>query len=281
MVSAVAAIRSPALPVERRDARAGLAYARPMSSRSTNLAVALALVLAGGGCKDEGTRRGAAAIDRPATPAAPTAPTPAAPTPPAGAPTTPPTTTPTPPAAAPTAAPTEPAGTATAPTAPAAPVAAMPASVPGCMPVAPHQRAGRATLTIVGDGLDVHDVVAPAICGALHLEATRRFAVGDGTQFKACLPDGNAFSITADVVLTGPQQVTFKYEDYKKKTALLELAVAGKGTYNQRDEPTDADKLTIAYDWHTAEAHVDVVWPSKKDRVVRVDAVFDCGAAMR
>lgn len=183
--------------------------------------------------------------------------------------------------AAPVAPPTPTVGTPPAPSDPAAPVAAMPAPVAGCMPVAPHQRAGRATLTIVGDGLDVHDVVAPAICGALHLEATRRFAVGDGTQFKACLPDGNAFSITADVVLTGPQQVTFKYEDYKKKTALLELAVAGKGTYNQRDEPTDADKLTIAYDWHTAEAHVDVVWPSKKDRVVRVDAVFDCGAAMR
>ncbi len=252
-----------------------------MSSKSTNLAVTLALVLASGGCKDEGTRRGAAALDRPATPTTPTtaatAATPAAPTPPTAP------TTPTPPAGAPTApaAPTPPARTAPAPTAPAAPVAAMPASVPGCMPVEPHQRAGRATVTIVGDGLDVHDVVAPALCGALHLEATRRFAVGDGTQFKACLPDGNAFSITADVVLTGPQQVTFKYEDYKKKTALLELAVAGKGTYNQRDEPTDADKLTIAYDWHTAEAHVDVVWPSKKDRVVRVDAVFDCGAAMR
>ena len=153
----------------------------------------------------------------------------------------------------------------------------MPASVEGCVPILPHQHAGQATLTVVGDGQDVRDLIVPAVCGALHTEATRRFAVGDGTLFKACLPGGVAFSISADVALTGPQSVTFVYEDYKKKTALLELAVAGKGTYNQRDEPTDADSLTIAYDWHTAEAHVDVEWPSKKDRVVRVDAAFDCG----
>src|SRR5690348_5077186 len=57
--------------------------------------------------------------------------------------------------------------------------AAMPAAVAGCTPVEPHQRSGKATVSVVGDGLDVHDVVAPAICGALHTEATRRFAVGD------------------------------------------------------------------------------------------------------
>lgn len=174
-----------------------------------------------------------------------------------------------------------------APSAPSVPTtagsgaAAMPASVAGCTPTAPHQHAGKATISTVGDGLDVHDAVVPAICGAFHLEATRRFAVGDGTLFKACLPDGNTFSIAADVALTGPQKLTFTYEDYKKTSALVELAVAGKGTYNQRDEPTEQDSLVIAYDWHDAVAHVDVVWPSKKDRVVRVDAVFDCGGPLR
>ncbi len=216
-------------------------------SWSAALPIALALSLVAG-CKGKPTQRRALDQPAPAAPATPTAP---------------PTTTITPPTTTPTATPT--AG------------GAMPASVEGCVPVEPSQHAGKATLTVVGDGQDVHDLVVPAVCGALHTEATRRFAVGDGTLFKACLPGGVAFSITADVALTGPQSVTFVYDDYKKKTALLELAVAGKGTYNQRDEPTDADSLTIAYDWHTALAHVDVVWPSKKDRVVRVDAAFDCG----
>jgi hypothetical protein len=159
--------------------------------------------------------------------------------------------------------------------------APMPASVAGCTPIEPHQRAGRATITVVGDGLEVRDVIAPAICGAFHTEATKRFAVGDGTLFKACLPDGLTFSISSDVVLTGKQTVTFTYEDYKKKTALLEVSRVGVGTYNQRDEPTDKDQLFIGYDWHEANAHVDLVWPSNKDRVLRVDAVFDCGGPLR
>ena len=150
-----------------------------------------------------------------------------------------------------------------------------------CAPFEPHQRAALATVSVVGDGLDVRDVVAPALCGALHTEATRRFAVGDGTLFKACLPDGLVVSISADVALTGPQRVTFEYADYMKKTALIELKREGQGTYNQRDAPTAKDSLTIAYDWHSAEAHVDLVWPSKQDRVVRIDAVFDCGGALR
>jgi hypothetical protein len=234
--------------------------------------IVLITALAAAGCK--GDRKAKAAVD-PAAGAVPaTAPVPTG-SPPTTAPPSPTTVTPpattTPPTAAPlTAVPATPGS-----------AAAMPASVAGCTPVAPHQRAGKATITAVGDGVDVRDVVAPAICGALHIEATRRFAVGDGTQFKACLPGGQTFSISADVALTGPQKLTFTYEDYKKKSALVELAVAGKGTYNQRDEPTERDTLTIAYDWATAEAHVDVVWPSKRDRVVRVDALFDCGGPLR
>ena len=224
-------------------------------------ALALAVMLAAAGCKDDDGGAAKRAVDPSGRATAPTA---TAPT------TAPPTTAPPTTAGAPTG------GSAAAPSVPTAP-AAMPAPVAGCTPVAPHQHPGKATITAVGDGVEVRGLVAPAICGALHLEATRRFAVGDGTLFKACLPDGNTFSISADVPLTGPQKLTFTYQDYKKTSALVELAVAGKGTYNQRDEPTEQDALTIAYDWSTAEAHVDVVWPSKKDRVVRVDAVFDCG----
>lgn len=165
-------------------------------------------------------------------------------------------------------------------TTPSAP-APTPTPVAGCEPVAPHQRAGKATLTLVGDGLEVRAATAVAVCGAFHTEATRRFAVGDGTLFKACLPDGFTVSIAADVVLTGKQSLVFTYEDYKKKTALIELARPGVGTYAQKDEPGETDNLTIAYDWAGAEAHVDLVWPSKKDRVVRVDAVFDCGGPLR
>lgn len=232
-----------------------------MSTHSRPGWPALALVaLAVTGCKgNEPAKRAPAAAVAPTVPAPPPAEPPPPPLPPSG---------PSPSAIDAGGAPST------------LPPSAMPAPVAGCTPVAPHQRSGKATITARGDGVDVANVVAPAICGALHTEATRRFAVGDGTLFKACLPTGEAFSISADVALTGPQKLTFTYEDYRKKSALVELSVAGKGTYNQKDEPTDADTLTIASDRATAEAHVDVVWPSKKDRVVHVDAVFDCGGPM-
>jgi hypothetical protein len=149
-----------------------------------------------------------------------------------------------------------------------------------CAPVAPHQRAAKATVQLTGD-VNQPTVELPAICGALHTAATNRFKVGDGTLFRACLPDGSTLSISADVLLVGKPRPVFVYADYKKTGPLVELARPGVGTYNQRDEPTDADKLDIAFDWSRVTLDIDLPWPSKKDRVVHATATWDCGGPMR
>lgn len=142
---------------------------------------------------------------------------------------------------------------------------------------AAKQRAGYADLQLEGEGLGEKHTNIPALCGALHTAATRRFAVGDGTLFRACIPGGARFQISADVVLSGPVSPTFVHDGSKKTGPLIELYRPELGTYNQRDVPGENDKLMIAFDWSTVETEVDVVWPSKKDRVIRVSASFRCG----
>lgn len=174
---------------------------------------------------------------------------------------------PTPTAAAPAAPPSGAAdpGTGLAPGATAA----------SCTPAAPHQRPGTATVTVVGDGVELRMTDGPAVCGALHLVETKRFQIGDGTLFRACLPDGSSFAVSADVALTGNVDPRFKYENYKKTGPLLEYTRPGVGTYNQREEP-DGDKLFIEYDRSAATVTTTVQWPSKADRTIAVTARFTC-----
>jgi len=80
------------------------------------------------------------------------------------------------------------------------------------------------------------------------------------------------------VVLSGPISTEFVHDGTKKTGPLIELYRPDLGTYNQRDVPGENDRLVIAFDWSTVEAEVDVVWPSKKDRAIRVVATFRCGA---
>lgn len=167
--------------------------------------------------------------------------------------------------------------TPTAPTAAADPGTGM---APGgaaasCTPAAPHQRPGTATISVEGDGVTLAMTDGPAVCGALHLTETRRFQIGDGTLYRACLPDGSSFAISSDVALTGNVDPRFKYENYKKTGPLLEYTRPGVGTYNQRDEP-DGDKLFIEYDRSAATVTTIVQWPSKPDRRVTVSASFRC-----
>lgn len=151
---------------------------------------------------------------------------------------------------------------------------------PACTPVEPQQRAAHATVELSGDVVQ-SAVTVPAICGAFHTAATKRFAVGDGTLFRACLADGSTLSISADVLLVGKVKPLFTYADYKKTGPLVELNRPGVGTYNQRSEPSDADTLDIAFDWSKVTLSIDLPWPSKLDRVVHAVANFDCGGPMR
>lgn len=145
-----------------------------------------------------------------------------------------------------------------------------------CIPVSPHQRPGKATITVVGDGVEQRMTDGPAVCGALHTVATKRFAIGDGTLYRACLPDGSSFAISADVALAGKVDPTFVYADYKKTGPLLEYTRPGVGTYNQRDPIGDGDALTITPERDGATATITLVWPSKADRQVAVTATFVC-----
>ncbi|HUQ05253.1 MAG TPA: hypothetical protein VM261_22270 [Kofleriaceae bacterium] len=149
-----------------------------------------------------------------------------------------------------------------------------------CNPVEPQQRAATAQVQLSGDVTNA-PVDLPAICGAFHTVKTNRFEVGDGTLFRACFPDGSTLSISSDVVIAGKVKPLFVVKDYKKTGPLVELNRAGVGTYNQRDEPTDADQLDIAFDWSKVMLSIDLPWPSKLDRVVHVEATFDCGGPLR
>lgn len=178
---------------------------------------------------------------------------------------------------------------ASAPPPPSAPVVAPPTAAvdPGtgvangggaatCVPVSPHQRPGKATISVTGDGIDQRMTDGPAVCGALHTVATKRFAIGDGTLYRACLPDGSSFAISADVALAGKVDPTFVYADYKKTGPLLEYTRPGVGTYNQRDPIGDGDALTITPERDGATTTITLVWPSKADRQVAVTATFVC-----
>lgn len=155
-----------------------------------------------------------------------------------------------------------------------------PGTVGACVPVEPHQRAAKATVELTGERTHA-SITVPALCGAFHTAATNRFKPGDGTLFRACLDDGQVLSISADVLLVGKVKPLFTYADYKKTGPLVELQVAGVGTYNQRDEPADTDTLDIAFDWSKVSLSIDLVWPSKTDRVVHATAAWDCGGPMR
>jgi hypothetical protein len=171
-----------------------------------------------------------------------------------------------------------PAAAAPAPTAAIDPGTGMAAgaTAASCVPAAPHQRPGKATITIAGDGIDQAMTAGPAVCGALHTVATKRFAVGDGTLYRACLPDGSSFAISSDVALTGHVDPTFKYENYKKTGPLLEYTRPDVGTYNQRDPVGEGDKLFIEYDGSAATTTVVLQWPSKPDRQLTVTATVTC-----
>lgn len=151
------------------------------------------------------------------------------------------------------------------------------ATAASCAPVTPFQRAGTATVMVHGDGIDVPMTRGPAVCGALHTSATRRFTPGDGTLYRACLPDGSSFAISADIELPGGKvDPTFKYEAYKKTGPLLEYTRPGVGTYNQRDPIGDGDVLTLGYEHESADATIVLAWPSKPDRQLMVTAQFTC-----
>jgi hypothetical protein len=145
------------------------------------------------------------------------------------------------------------------------------------------QRVGFADVTLEGDGVKEQHTHVAALCGVFYTAATatKRFAAGDGTLFRACLPEGGRLQISSDVALSGPVSTEFTYENYKKTGALIELYRPSVGTYNQRDVPGEDDKLTIAFDWSTVDTGVSVQWPSKKDRLIRVTAHFDCGGPLR
>lgn len=182
----------------------------------------------------------------------------------------------------PSSAPAAPATTAPAET--TASLAAKTWSAAECEPSkapAAKQHAGLAEVTLDGDGLGEKHVNIPALCGGLHTEATKRFAIGDGTLFRVCIPGGARLQISSDVVLSGPMSTEFRYADYKKTGPLIELYRPDIGTYNQRDVPGERDKLEIAFDWSKVEAELDVVWPSKTDRAVHVTAHIDCGGPLR
>ncbi|MBP6835992.1 MAG: hypothetical protein KBG28_06110 [Kofleriaceae bacterium] len=158
----------------------------------------------------------------------------------------------------------------------------------GCTPAAvAGQRVGRATVELRGDGVDVSAEV-PALCGGLHEKATNRFAVGDGTLVRACLPDGSILQISADVALSGPVGTTYRYENYRAVGPLIELYRAGVGTYNQRDDGPvrpgetviDDPALTLGAGLADATLRVSLQWPGHKPvgprRIVNARATWAC-----
>jgi hypothetical protein len=155
----------------------------------------------------------------------------------------------------------------------------------GCVPdAAAGQRVGKATITAKGDGIDLTEEV-PALCGGLHQQASKRFAIGDGTLFRACATDGSLLQISSDVQLRGRVNPQFAYENYKRTGPLIELFRPSVGAYNQRDVIDEKDTLVIDDDWKTVDLNITLNWPAKKrgelDRLVAVTARFDCGIDMQ
>ncbi|HPH67325.1 MAG TPA: hypothetical protein PLF40_16330 [Kofleriaceae bacterium] len=161
-----------------------------------------------------------------------------------------------------------------------------------CTPdAAAGQRIGKANVTLHGDGVDFTGDV-PALCGGLHSEATKRFAVGDGTLFRACLNDGSVVQVSADVPLTGTVNTEFRYENYKNVGPLIEFFRHDVGTYNQREanaeqragETIEAQpSLVIDGERTTADLRISLQWPAYKkvgpNRIINANVHWECPAA--
>jgi hypothetical protein len=142
---------------------------------------------------------------------------------------------------------------------------------------------GKATVTAKGDGIEVSSE-APAICGGYHQVATKRFAVGDGTLFRACLADGSVLQISSDVRLIGRVNPQFEYMNLKRTGPLIEWFKPNVGAYNQRDVIDEKDTLVIDPSWKIVDLAITLHWPAQKkgelERLVEVTAHFDCGVDM-
>jgi hypothetical protein len=142
------------------------------------------------------------------------------------------------------------------------------------------QRIGKATVTAKGDGVDVSGEV-PALCGGYHLTATKRFAIGDGTLFRACLKDGSLLQISSDVRLSGRVSPQFEYMNFKRTGPLIEWFKPNVGAYNQRDVIDEKDTLSIDPSWNTVDLAITLHWPALKkgelERLIVVNAHFECG----
>jgi hypothetical protein len=149
------------------------------------------------------------------------------------------------------------------------------APAPKCDPVAPHQVAGKASVKLEGEGLAVAVDGAPAVCGASRLVESKRFKPGDGTLFKVCLPEGT-LSISSDVALAGAVPLRFVHDGERQTGPLVDFRFPDGRTYSQRHEPRDDEQLAIGADRRTATLRADVVWPTRADRKIHVDAAFDC-----
>jgi hypothetical protein len=160
-----------------------------------------------------------------------------------------------------------------------------------CTPdAAASQRVGKATVTLHGDGVDFTGDV-PAMCGGLHVEATKRFAVGDGTLFRACLSDGSVVQVSADVPLTGTVNTEFRYENYKNVGPLIEYFRHDVGTYNQREANAavrpgetveEHPSLVIDGERTTADLKISLQWPAYKqvgpERIINANVHWECPA---
>lgn len=160
-----------------------------------------------------------------------------------------------------------------------------------CTPdAAAGQRTGKATVTLRGDGVDFTGEV-PAMCGGLHVEATKRFAVGDGTLFRACLSDGSVMQVSADVPLTGTVNTEFRYENYKNVGPLIEFFRHDVGTYNQREGNAEQragetieehPSLVIDGERTTADLKISLQWPAYKkvgpNRIINANVHWECPA---
>jgi hypothetical protein len=162
-----------------------------------------------------------------------------------------------------------------------------------CIPnAAAGQRVGKASVSLHGDGVDISSDVQ-AICGGLYTEATHRFAVADGTLFRACFDDGSVMQVSADVQLAGTVNTEFRYENYKNVGPLIEFFRHDVGTYNQREGSQAAragetieehPTLQIDQDWKTVDLKISLQWPAYKQvgpqRIINATVHWDCGNDM-
>lgn len=142
-----------------------------------------------------------------------------------------------------------------------------------------NRKVGTASVTIEGDGTVFHGDT-PAVCGGLHTKASNRFAVGDGSLFRACLPNGSIVEISADVQLTGNRPPVFRYENFRRTGPLIEFFAKNIGVYNQLDPIAKTDTLSISDDWSEINLHATLHWPAltkgDKERLVEVSVAWRC-----